>query len=165
MSFQGQLPFTWRISGVLTDAGGLWNQEHGLHITAIEAGTGSVTRQQRGGPTRFSFKKPFKHLPHVQLTMDCGENPTAPFKDTFIFLLGDNRPAVDREGFSVGIVAPVGFTATFRYMAIGISESTPKSAPTHTKTTPTKSTTKKEAPSKPLKAPADGDEEDEEEEE
>ncbi|KAJ5356241.1 hypothetical protein N7517_010850 [Penicillium concentricum] len=148
--------------------GQVWDAEHGLQITAIEAGTGSVTRYQDGRATRFAFKKPFKHLPHVQITPDFGTDPSRPFKQNWIYLLGQGRPAVDREGFSVGIFGSVGHVTAFRYMAIGISERTttpkpapkPKPKPTTTKP-PVKSTSKGVMRS----APRAEEEEEEEEEE
>ncbi|KAJ6021500.1 hypothetical protein N7540_007004 [Penicillium herquei] len=145
-------------------SGALWDNEHGLHLTALEAGTGSVTRLQNGGATRFTFKKPFKHIPHVQLTMDRGDNTSAPFKNCFIYLLSNGGPAVDHDGFSVGIFAPVGFNTKFRYMATGISESTTTTTPKR-KTPPTKTAPPKKTTTKTLKAPVDDEDEGEDDEE
>jgi hypothetical protein len=101
--------------------GQLADHEHGLHIAALEAGRGQVTRHNPGAITRFTFKKPFKKTPHVQLTL-C--NATGNHVPTEIYLLADNGPAVDPEGFNVGIFAQPGHTAEFRYLAMTILEST-----------------------------------------
>ncbi|KAJ5722751.1 hypothetical protein N7488_000786 [Penicillium malachiteum] len=99
--------------------------------------------------------------------MDHGDNTSAPFKNCWIYLLSNGGSAVDHDGFSVGIFAPVGFDTKFRYMAIGISESTTTTTPKR-KEPPTKTAPPKKTTTKTLKAPAkeeDDDEDDEEEEE
>ncbi|KAE8143069.1 hypothetical protein BDV38DRAFT_277875 [Aspergillus pseudotamarii] len=98
-----------------SDRGQYWSGE-------IEAGTAKITRYQDGRPTRFTFKKPFQKVPHVQLTPDFGENPSQGFKQTWLYFLSRGKPAVDKEGFSVGCFADVGYEITFRYTAIEIRE-------------------------------------------
>ncbi|KAE8150658.1 hypothetical protein BDV25DRAFT_154052 [Aspergillus avenaceus] len=113
----------------MSQQGRLWDNEHGLHIAAIEAGTGSVTRLPNGGATRFTFKTPFKKTPHVQLTSDFGTNTQRRYVPFQLYLLGNGAPAVDKEGFSVGIYSPVGHTETFRYTAMTILEKGNKPSP------------------------------------
>ncbi|GAB1207500.1 hypothetical protein APSETT445_006220 [Aspergillus pseudonomiae] len=86
----------------------------------IEAGTAKITRYQDGRPTRFTFKKPFQKAPHVQFTPDFGDNPAAGFKQSWLYFLGQGKPAVDKEGFTVGCFTDVGHELTFRYTAIEI---------------------------------------------
>ncbi|KAL4878194.1 hypothetical protein BJY04DRAFT_221343 [Aspergillus karnatakaensis] len=130
--------------------GQLTDHEHGLHIAAIEAGTGHVTRQTPGTTTRFIFKKPFKKAPHVQLTL-C--NPAGNHVATEIYLLNDNGPAVDADGFSVGIFSQPGHTAEFRYLAMTILESSKPSTSEGDTTEPKKSDTTKPKTANPKSKP------------
>ncbi|KAE8148147.1 hypothetical protein BDV25DRAFT_142073 [Aspergillus avenaceus] len=108
--------------------GELTDHEHGLHIAAVEAGTGQVTRHDFGETTRFTFKKPFKKTPHVQLTLH--RSPMTPREPMEVFLVAGEGPAVDREGFSVGTTAMPGHTAEFRFLAMTILESSKPSSGT-----------------------------------
>ncbi|KAB8258813.1 hypothetical protein BDV32DRAFT_151077 [Aspergillus pseudonomiae] len=97
------------------DRGQYWSGE-------IEAGTAKITRYQDGRPTRFTFKKPFQKAPHVQFTPDFGDNPAAGFKQSWLYFLGQGKPAVDKEGFTVGCFTDARHELTFRYTAIEIRE-------------------------------------------
>ncbi|KAL4995217.1 hypothetical protein BDV10DRAFT_188244 [Aspergillus recurvatus] len=96
---------------------------HGAHgaICRAEGGIGHITRYADGRPTRFSFERRFDRVPHVQITPDLGADPSVGFRNFWIYFLSNSGPAVDTEGFSLGVFTDVGHSVTFRWTAIEIA--------------------------------------------
>ncbi|KAL4986501.1 hypothetical protein BDW68DRAFT_178719 [Aspergillus falconensis] len=90
-------------------------------IGQAEGGIGYITRYADGRPTRFSFQRRFNRVPHVQITPDLGADPSVGFRNFWIYFLSNGGPAVDTEGFSLGVVTDVGHSVTFRWTAIEIT--------------------------------------------
>jgi hypothetical protein len=93
---------------------------HGT-IHQAEGGLGKITRYADGRPTRFTFQQPFTGVPQVQVTPDLGVDPYTAFKQFWLYFLSKEAPAVDSEGFSLGVFCDVGHTVCFRWTAIYIS--------------------------------------------
>ncbi|KAL2816605.1 hypothetical protein BDW59DRAFT_153191 [Aspergillus cavernicola] len=91
--------------------------DHGS-IGQAEGGIGHITRFQDGRPTRFTFQRRFDRVPHVQITPEY--DPSVGFTRFWIYFLSNGGPAVDNEGFSLGVFNDVGHTIAFRWTAIDI---------------------------------------------
>ncbi|KAL3485131.1 hypothetical protein BJX62DRAFT_217635 [Aspergillus germanicus] len=60
-------------------------------------------------------------MPQVQVTPDFGADPYTTFKQFWLYFLGKEDPAVDSQGFSLGVFCDVGHTVFFRWTAICIA--------------------------------------------
>ncbi|KAL3440574.1 hypothetical protein BJX65DRAFT_290234 [Aspergillus insuetus] len=93
-----------------------------MHGTVHQAGgQGKITRYADGWPTRFTFQQPFADVPQVQVTPDLGADPSTPWKQFWLYFLSKEAPAVNSEGFSLGVFGDVGHTVSFRWTAIYIA--------------------------------------------